>query len=174
MNKKQLIKVYFVLVMVLTALILAGCSQPSGNTSGEEAKGEDDVPMHDWSITVEVVGGETVEFTSEDALKIGPVEVTIAEKDKDTTKEAELWTGVLLKDILEYVGVKEFSVVSVEASDGYAREYEPDIVNSEGTALGWSRNGELLGEEDGFVKLVVDGKGKNWQIKQVAKIVVIP
>jgi DMSO/TMAO reductase YedYZ molybdopterin-dependent catalytic subunit len=117
---------------------------------------------------------DKVEFTNEDALKIGPVEVTIAEKDKDTTKEAELWTGVLLKDILEYAGVTEFSVVSVEASDGYAREYEPDLVNSEGTALGWSRNGELLGEEDGFVKLVVDGKGKNWQIKQVAKIVVIP
>ena len=118
--------------------------------------------------------GRDTEFTSKDALEIGPVEVTIAEKDKDTTKEPEQWTGVLLKDILEFAGVTEFSVVSVEASDGYSREYEPDLVNSEGTALGWSRNGELLGEEDGFVKLVVDGKGKNWQIKQVAKIVVIP
>jgi DMSO/TMAO reductase YedYZ molybdopterin-dependent catalytic subunit len=165
MADKHLFKFYPVLILVLTSLILAGCSQPAA---------EEKIPMNDWSITVEVVGGETIEFTSKDALEIGPVEVEIAEKDKDTTKEPEQWTGVLLKDILEFAGVTEFSVVSVEASDGYSREYEPDLVNSEGTALGWSRNGELLGEEDGFVKLVVDGKGKNWQIKQVAKIVVIP
>ena len=165
MADKRIAKFYPVLMLVLLSLVLAGCSQPAA---------EEKIPMNDWSITVEVVGGETIEFTSKDALEIGPVEVTIAEKDKDTTKEPEQWTGVLLKDILEFAGVTEFSVVSVEASDGYSREYEPDLVNSEGTALGWSRNGELLGEEDGFVKLVVDGKGKNWQIKQVAKIVVIP
>lgn len=167
MASKHFVKFYPVLMLVLVGLILAGCSQPA-------AEAEDEIPMEEWSITVEVVGGETIEFTSKDALEIGPVEVTIAEKDKDTTKEPEQWTGVLLKDVLEFAGVTEFSVVSVEASDGYSREYEPDLVNSEGTALGWSRNGELLGEEDGFVKLVVDGKGKNWQIKQVAKIVVIP
>jgi DMSO/TMAO reductase YedYZ molybdopterin-dependent catalytic subunit len=165
MTSKQLVKFYPVLIVVLMSIMLGGCSQPAGG--GE-------VQMEEWSITVEVVGGETVEFTSDDALEIGPVEVAIAEKDKDTTKEEELWTGVLLKDILEFAGATEYSVVSVEASDGYAREYEPDLVNSEGTALGWSCNGELLGEEDGFVKLVVDGKGKNWQIKQVARIVVIP
>jgi len=165
MADKRIAKFYPVLMLVLLSLVLAGCSQPAA---------EEKIPMNDWSITVEVVGGETIEFTSKDALEIGPVEVEIAEKDKDTTKEPEQWTGVLLKDILEFAGVTEFSVVSVEASDGYSREYEPDLVNSEGTALGWSRNGELLGEEDGFVKLVVDGKGKNWQIKQVAKIVVIP
>ncbi|HZX47222.1 MAG TPA: molybdopterin-dependent oxidoreductase [Clostridia bacterium] len=165
MADKHLVNFYPVLILVLVGLILAGCSQPAA---------EEKIPMEEWSITVEVVGGKTIEFTSKDALEIGPVEVTIAEKDKDTTKEPEQWTGVLLKDILEFAGATEFSVVSVEASDGYSREYEPDLVNSEGTALGWSRNGELLGEEDGFVKLVVDGKGKNWQIKQVAKIVVIP
>lgn len=167
MADKRIAKFYPVLMLVLLSLVLAGCSQPA-------AEAEDEIPMEEWSITVEVVGGEAIEFTSKDALEIGPVEVTIAEKDKDTTKEPEQWTGVLLKDVLEFAGVTEFTVVSVEASDGYSREYEPDLVNSEGTALGWSRNGELLGEEDGFVKLVVDGKGKNWQIKQVAKIVVIP
>ncbi len=164
MGKNNIIKVCPVIILLLTALILGGCSQPAVEAPA----------MEEWSITVEVVGGDTIEFTNEDALEIGPVEVKIAEKDKDTTKEEELWTGVLLKDILEFAGVADFSVVSVEASDGYSREYEPDIVNSEGTALGWSRNGEILGQEDGFVKLVVDGKGKNWQIKQVAKIVVIP
>lgn len=165
MTKKRIVKVYPVLILILMSLILGGCSQPAG---------EDAVSMEEWSVTVEVVGGDTIEFTNEDALEIGPVEVAIAEKDKDTMKEEEMWTGVLLKDVLEYAGATEFSVVSVEASDGYAREYEPDLVNSQGTALGWSCNGELLGEEDGFVKLVVDGKGKNWQIKQVSKIVVIP
>ncbi len=164
MSKKYLIKACPVLILLLSVLIVGGCSQPAGGT----------VPMEEWSITVEVVGGETIEFTSEDALEMGPVEVKVAEKDKDTTKEEELWTGVLLKDILEFAGAGEYSVVSVEASDGYAREYDPELVNSEGTALGWSCNGELLGEEDGLVKLVVDGKGSNWQIKQVAKIVVIP
>ena len=153
MASKHFVKFYPVLMLVLVGLILAGCSQPA-------AEAEDEIPMEEWSVPLKW-WGETIEFTSKDALEIGPVEVTIAEKDKDTTKEPEQWTGVLLKDILEFAGVTEFSVVSVEASDGYSREYEPDLVNSEGTALGWSRNGELLGEEDGFVKLVVDGKGKN-------------
>ena len=150
MAEKRLLKLYPVLILVLVGLVLTGCSKPVA---------EEKIPMNEWSITVEVVGGKAIEFTSKDALEIGPVEVKIAEKDKDTTKEPELWTGVLLKDILEFAGVTEFSVVSVEASDGYSREYEPDLVNSEGTVLGWSRNGELLSEEDGFVKLVVDCKG---------------
>jgi len=49
--------------------MLGGCSQPAGGS---------EVQMEEWSIIVEVVGGETVEFTSDDALEIGLVEVTIA------------------------------------------------------------------------------------------------
>ena len=79
MASKHFVKFYPVLMLVLVGLILAGCSQPA-------AEAEDEIPMEEWSITVEVVGGETIEFTSKDALEIGPVEVTIAEKDKDTTK----------------------------------------------------------------------------------------
>ncbi len=169
MFNKRRVKFYSITVLVLLSLILGGCSQPA-----EQPAKEDSMKMEEWSVTVEVVGGETIEFTNEDALAIGPVEVKVAEKDKDTFKEEELWIAVLLKDILEYAKVTEFSVVSVEAADGYSREYDSELVNSDGTALGWNCDGELLGEEDGFVKLVVDGKGKNWQIKEVAKIVVIP
>jgi hypothetical protein len=87
MTNKHFVKFYPVLVMVLAGLMLGGCSQPTGGA---------EVQMEEWSITIEVAGGKTIEFTNEDALEIGPVEVTIAEKDKDTTKEEEQWTGVLL------------------------------------------------------------------------------
>jgi DMSO/TMAO reductase YedYZ molybdopterin-dependent catalytic subunit len=168
MHKKNLSIAYIVIILILSVFVIGGCSQ--SNNSGSRNTG----PVEEWSIDVEVTGKEAVKFTNLTADETGPIEVEIAVKDKDTFLEEETWTGVLLKDVLEYVGVKEFSVVSVESADGYSREYEPDIVNSEGTAIGWIRNGEPLGEEDGFVKLVVDGKGPKWQIDHVSKIVVIP
>lgn len=173
MYKKHLLKTYLVMMLLLPVLVLGACSQPADDASGGDTDPADAAPVQEWSITVEVVGGETTEFTNLDAQEIGPAEIKVAVKDKDSVKEEGVWTGVLLKDILEFAGVTEFSVVSVEAADGYSREYEPELANSEGTAIGWICDGEPLGEEGGFVKLVVDGKGSNWQIKQVAKIVVI-
>ncbi len=171
MINKHRVKFCLIAGFVVLGLILTGCSGP-GPT--EQPSEEHSMGMEEWSINIEVIGGDTIEFTNEDALVIGPVEIKVAEKDKDTFKDEELWIGVLLKDILEYAGVTEFSVVSVEAADGYSREYDPELVNSEGTGIGWNRDGELLGEEEGFVKLVVSGKGKNWQIENVSNITVVP
>ena len=49
MASKHFVKFYPVLMLVLVGLILAGCSQPA-------AEAEDEIPMEEWSITVEVVG----------------------------------------------------------------------------------------------------------------------
>ena len=113
-------------------------------------------------------------FTSADAMEIGPSEITAAVKQQDTFGEEQLWTGILLKDILAYAGVTEFSVVSVESADGYTQEYDPETVNSDGTGIGWMVDGVPLDAESGPVELFVDKRGPKHWVKQVAKIIVVP
>ncbi|HOB86419.1 MAG TPA: molybdopterin-dependent oxidoreductase [Bacillota bacterium] len=172
------------LVLLLSLLLIAGCSQESADkpdNGGDEGKKQEEQQdeqkgeeIGDWSIAIEVAGGETKTFTSADALKIGPSEITVVQKQQDTFSEEQVWTGIPLKAVLEYVGVTEFSVVSVESKDGYSREYDPETVNSEGTGIGWKVDGEPLDEEDGPVQLFVDKRGAKHWIKQVAKITVVP
>ena len=94
-------------------------------------------------------------------------------KEKETKGPEEEWTGVPLAKVLEYLGVSQYTTVKVESADGTGREYTPDLVGSNGTILGIEVNGKALDREKGPVQLVVDGKGSNWWIKQVAKITVI-
>lgn len=152
--------------IVLGLIILAaGCGQPNANTDNAEDIGE-------WSIAVEVVGETTVQITNEDALKIGPVEIIAAQKEKDTFLEAQTWKGILMHDLLKYVGVQEFTVLSVEAVDGFSQEFDPSEITGT-TGLGWMVEGEMLDEESGPIEVIADQRGPKHWVKQVSKIVII-
>jgi DMSO/TMAO reductase YedYZ molybdopterin-dependent catalytic subunit len=94
-------------------------------------------------------------------------------KDGDNMLEENTWTGIRLTDLMNYLGVTDYTVVSVEAADGYSQELEPDRIDEQGTGFAWMKNGELLEEGDGPIQLVNHGRGTKWWIKQVAKITVI-
>ena len=155
-------KVVLASVLLAISLILTGC----GTSNNTEDIGT-------WSITVEVAGESPIEFTNEDAQKIGSVEFTAAVKDGDSFKEANTWTGILLYDFLDYIGVKEFSVISVEAVDGYSVELDPSRIVEEGTGFGWAVNGEMLDEESGPIELVNHERGSKHWVKQVSRVTVI-
>jgi DMSO/TMAO reductase YedYZ molybdopterin-dependent catalytic subunit len=125
-----------------------------------------------WKITIEGLGKEAT-FTSLDLQKTGTVTIKAAIKEKDTQGPVEEWKGVPLSKALAYVGVSQYTTIKVESTDGTAKEYTPDLVDSKGTVLGIEVNGKALDRDKGPVQLVVDGKGSNWWIKQVAKITVI-
>jgi len=167
-------KLLWGLALLLSLLLVGGCGQEAADEpdNGEDEKQEEQIG--DWSIAVEVAGGETYTFTSEDALEIGPSEITVVQKEQDTFSEEQVWTGIPLKTVLEYVGITEFSVVSVESKDGYSREYDPETVNNEGKGIGWMVDGKHLDEENGPVQLFVDKRGPKHWIPQVAKITVVP
>lgn len=162
------LKISLLAALFIMLLLFTGCGQsdPVSPESDADVIGE-------WTITVEVVGEDSFEFTNEDAAAIGPVEIVAVMKDKDTVGEEETWIGITFMDFLDYIDVDEFSVVVVEAADGYSRELEPDRVSENGTGLGWMVNGEVLDEERGPVQLINHDRGPNWWVKQVAKITVI-
>jgi hypothetical protein len=153
-------------VLSVGILVFAGCGQAGNNAQGAVDAGA-------WSIEVEVVGQAPVKFTNEDATKIGPVEIKAAQKDGDTFKEENTYTGILIHDFLDYLGVDGFSVIAVEAADGYSNEFAPKDVSEDGMGLSWAMNGKKLDGDSGPILLVNDGRGPKHWIKQVSKITII-
>lgn len=127
----------------------------------------------EWSFTVEVIGGDTYEITNEVAKEIGPVNIMAAEKDGDDVSEEREWTGILLTDLVEYVGVDEYLVVAIEGADGESRELEADRLDEERTGFGWMVDGEELDEEAGPIQLINHHRGPKWWIKDVTKVTII-
>lgn len=123
-----------------------------------------------WSV--EVQGADKEVFTSEDYAKLNQVTINTVLKTKDGTKTEETWQGVLLKDVLEESGVDSYASVTLEASDGYAKDYTPDIVNDDQTILGTVVNGKALTQEDGYVCAVPASQPGNMRVKFLAKITV--
>lgn len=149
------------LVLIMTVLVFTACS--NGEPAQTEQKSE-------WTISIETVDGQTVEFTNLDAEEAGQVDIKATMKKKDGSEVEQSWTGVLLSKVLESAGVEDFTTVAVEAADGYSKEYTPDLVNTDKTILGTTVDGQKLGSEDGPVQLVIDGQSANMWIKNVAKI----
>ena len=150
--------IFVILVLVLAALMLAACAQDNAkpDTSAE------------WTIAVE--GAEKDAFTSVDYAALDMVKVDAVLKTKDGSETNQSWEGVLLKDVLAALGVKDYSSVTMEASDGYAKDYTPDMVNDQNTILGTVLDGESLGEQDGFVQAVAGSHPGNMWIKSLVKI----
>ena len=157
------------LCTILTAILLfTGCGNSESTSTTTE---DDDIGV--WSIDVEVVGENPTTFTNEDAAKIGPVEFKASKKDGDNLLEPDTYKGILINDLLDYLGVQEYSVIQVEAADGYSQELEADRIEAAQTGFTWMMNGAKLEEGSGPIMLANHGRGSKWWIKQVAKITVI-
>lgn len=160
---KRTILLLFVLVMAI--FVFGGCSQSTSS--------RDEIEIGEWSIEIEVAGKESVNFTNVEAVEVGPVEFKAAQKDGDDVKETQNFTGILLTDLLEYVGVTEFTVISVESADGNFREMPQDRLTLEGTGIAWGADGKNLDADTGPVQFVADQRGEKWWIKKVNKIFVV-
>ena len=120
-----------------------------------------------------VMGEEPLEFSNSDAEQLGPVEIAAAMKDGENIGEEQIWTGILLEDLLEFAGVDNFSVISVISADGSTREFDPARISEGATGIGWMVNGEPLDAESGPVQFIADQRGPKWWVKQVTKIEII-
>src|SRR4030042_5442373 len=155
---KKLALIIIAVMMVFSFTAMAGC----------EAKSEGSATGAEWSISVIDAGGKTVEFTNDDAAKLEMVEIEAVHTKKDGSETNEKWKGVLLSDVLEYCGVKEYNMLTVEASDGYSKELEASTASDAGTILGFYLDGTEVTVEDGLVQLVgVTLPGSSW-FKNVA------
>lgn len=144
-----------VLTIVMVAAMLVACAPKEEIT---------------WTVTVE--GADKKEFTSTDYAKLSKVSVDTVLKTKDGTTKEQTWEGVLLKDVIDYIGTGDYTSVTMEASDGYAQDYTVELIDDSMTVLGTKVNGEVLGEEDGYVQSVAGSQPGNMWIKMLTKITV--
>ncbi len=156
----------FVMVIVLMLAVI-GCAP---DVAEEDPAEEPIVEEVLWSIVVEGVEG-VEEFTNIDAAKLEMIEIDVVHKRKDV-ETPQSWTGILLRDVMEHLGVADFSTVIVEAGDGFAAEYTPEIVNADDSILGFLLDGEELDEESAPARTVIGTRGPRYWVRNVAKIVV--
>ena len=159
--------IYFT-VFFIAIFMSTGCVNSTPVVTENDARN-----IGDWSITVEVVGKEPFQFTDEDAANIGPVEIKAAMKDGESLLAEDVWQGILLYDFLAYIGVTEFSVISIVGADGSSQELDPSRIDAKGTGLGWEVNGEKLDETRGPVQLINHNRGPKWWIARVSSITII-
>lgn len=156
-------KIVVVLLIGMMFFSLTGCSGKT-NSSNTEAT---------WSISIEGAGEKAIDFTNQEAEKMGTITLKVAMKDKESTLPEQEWEGISLEKMLEHYGIKTYTTIKVESADGNFKEYTPDLIATSNALLGLKLDGKELDEETGPVQLVVNGKGPNWWIKNVTKITVI-
>ena len=142
------------LVIILSVGFLAGCSSNNEETVT-------------WTIDI-----NGTSFTNVDYSKLEEVEVTAIGISKDGLEnDAENWKGITLKDALGAVGADGYSVVTIEAADGYAKDIDDiNLIDSNSTIIATAFEGTALTEEEGYAQLVVDGARTSLWIKNLAKI----
>ena len=160
---KRILVCVFAAVMVLTFIAAAGCS--TSKSAG--------VTEADWTIMIKDSSGKSMEFSNEDAGKLELVEVDAVLIKKDGSETEQKWKGVAVSEVLKNSGISGYSMVAVEATDGYSQEFEAAAINDPGTILGFFLDGQEITVEDGLVQLVVPSlEGKFW-IKNVSVIEVM-
>jgi DMSO/TMAO reductase YedYZ molybdopterin-dependent catalytic subunit len=160
---KKILVLALVVMMVFSFAVLAGCGKAKGSGVTEA----------DWNITIKDSSGKAMEFTNADAGEIDMVEVTAVLKKKDGSEITENWKGIPLSEVMKAAGIADYSMVAIEASDGYSQEFEAAAVNDSGTILGFFLNGEEVSVEDGLVQLVVTTMSGKFWISNVAMIEVV-
>jgi hypothetical protein len=154
MPAKRCFQTFFVLLL-LTAL-LCSCG--------------DVIVEPKWIIGVE--GAEKAVFSSLDYAKLSEVTITIEKEPQNVGASEDKWEGVYLKDVVDYLGVKEYTSITLTSSDDISVEYTPDIVNDPLTVLRTSVNGKDLKFEDGYVQAVAGNFPDSMWVKNLSRITV--
>ncbi len=145
------------LLSMMLVLSMVGCA--------EEKK--EVVVIPEFEVVV-VTADADISITNETIadLDVKNADILKTSKKGDSTNN---WTGVSLVEVLEKVGVTDFTTLTVEASDGYSADYTVDMANA--AWIAYACDGEGLGE-DGPVQTVIDGESGNTWMKNLTVITV--
>ncbi len=121
-----------------------------------------------WIIGVK--GADTSYFSSIEYSKLREVTIIVEKELQDGTTLKETWEGVYLKDVLDYLGVTEYSSITLSSTDDYSIEYSPDIINDSLTILGTNVNGRDIKHEDGYVQAVAGNQSENMWVGKLSKM----
>lgn len=121
-----------------------------------------------WIIGVK--GADAAVFSSLDYVKLHEVTITIETEQQDGSILEETWEGVYIKDVLDYLGITDYSSITLASSDDFSVEYTPDIINDSLTILATSVNGKDIKHEDGYIKIIAGNQPENMWVENPAKI----
>lgn len=161
-NRKKSLLTVFVLISIL---LFTACSSKKVSEEGDSLDGEPE-----WKIAIEIPDEKAVELTNLDMDEVGTVDIEATMRKKDGTEEENKWSGMPLKEVLEFAKISEYSTVEIEAEDGFSVVYDKEIVESDGTILAVEVDGKKLDEKSGPVQAVVDGEGAKLWVRQVSKV----
>lgn len=123
-----------------------------------------------WIIGIK--GTDNAVFSSLDYAKLSEVTITVEKEQQDGTILEETWEGVYLRDVVDYLGITEYSSITLTSSDDYSIEYSPDVVNDPLTILGTNVNSRDLNDEDGYVQAVTGHHPESLWVKKLSKITI--
>ena len=123
-----------------------------------------------WIIGVK--GADAAVFSSLDYVKLHEVTITIETEQQDGSILEETWEGVYIKDVLDYLGITDYSSITLASSDDFSVEYTPDITNDSLTILGTNLNGRDIKYEDGYVQAVAGNHPEDMWVKKLSGITV--
>lgn len=130
----------FILISVLLLLLsLYACSN------------EAELPR--WSFSIE--GADSKVFSSFDYAKLDEATITVERMVKEGITEE--FCGVALRDVLDYLGVSEYSSITLTSRGGSSVEYSPEVMESPDTLLVFEVNGRTQWENGVEIVQVVSG-----------------
>lgn len=150
-----------IIAMLLVFAALGACSSASPSVSASAEV---------WSIAID--GADKTAFTNKDFDKLNKITIDAVQKKKDGSEQQQKWEGVLLKDVLDSLGITSYTSITLSASDDYTKDYTPYIVNDTKTIIGTVMNGTALGKDGGYVEAVAANQTSNMWIKNLIKITV--
>ncbi len=128
----------YLCALMLIPVLLCGCN----------AKTE----LPRWSFGVEGVGTEV--FSSFDYAKLDETSITVTRPQGGAVEEFQ---GVHLKDVLDYLGVSDYSSITLTSRDGSSVEYMLEVIEEPATLLVFEVNGRTQWENGVEIVQVVSG-----------------
>ncbi|MBR6763750.1 MAG: hypothetical protein IKM13_08395 [Clostridia bacterium] len=178
-------KLYAVILLlaILTALF-AGCTgaTPDEVLEASTAIGVEDV---NWTITVEIDGGESTTYTIAQAKEHELTKVycsfryAATESVDSPQVTTAIFEGVKVKDFLADIGYPDAKGLTVYHShtDYYKVpfEYGEELIQDDGTVLAWIQNKtEIIKNSSTFVAFAATNGGVNDFCSSITKIIVHP
>lgn len=140
-----------ILVILLLPVALAACS-----------KKEEGLPR--WSFGVE--GAKSKVFSTFDYGKLDKTSLTVQREGGGAPDEM---TGVLMKDVLEYLDISDYASLTVTSKEGRSVNYPPEIIEDPATLLVFEINGKTEWDESSETVQLVAGNQPEamwlWHIK---------
>ncbi len=120
--------------------------------------------VKDWTIKI----GD-YSLTKAKAAGLTSVTKTLKKVSKDGSMKDQKCTGYTIASVLTLAGVKEYTKITVTASDGFTYELTKDLAKLDSTLLVMEQDGEVYS----IPRLAVDGKGSDAWVKDVVELKIV-